>query len=181
MTREKSLIEKFKRINRENLKTVLFFVVMTPILLIIFFASFIYGLIAVAFKEVMLKSLIEAEATIIGFFGIIATYSLASIDNRIDKLEDKKFEFSSLAKKEELKVIDKRIKQMEKRESLLIIQVVWVGIYLIVALLLSILALGIPDNLLSFYICVLGMGMFFTGILGIFWILYETPKREKGI
>jgi len=119
MTRENSLIEKFKRINRENLKTVLFFVVMTPILLIIFFASFIYGLIAVAFKEVMLKSLIEAEATIIGFFGIIATYSLASIDNRIDKLEDKKFEFSSLAKKEELKVIDKRIKQMEKRKSLL--------------------------------------------------------------
>lgn len=181
MTREKSLVEKFKRINRESLKTVLFFAVMLIGFVVIFLASLIYGLIAVAFKEVMLKSLIEAEATIIGFFGIIATYSLTSIDNRIDKLEDKRFEFFSPAKREEWKVINKRIKHMKKRKSLLIGQVAFIGIYLIVALLLSILALGIPDNILSFLICVFSMSMFFAGIFGMFLMLYEIPKKEKEI
>jgi hypothetical protein len=42
-----------------------------------------------------LKAFIEAEATVLGFFGIIAVYMLTSIDSRIDRLESEKHEYEA--------------------------------------------------------------------------------------
>jgi hypothetical protein len=39
-----------------------------------------------------LRALIEAEATVLGFFGLIAVYLLTSMDSRIDRLEQEKHE-----------------------------------------------------------------------------------------
>jgi len=52
---------------------------------------FLFGAVAVISEE-MLKALIEAEATILGFFGLITVYALTSLDTRIDRIEQQFFD-----------------------------------------------------------------------------------------
>jgi tetrahydromethanopterin S-methyltransferase subunit D len=40
----------------------------------------------------MLQSLIQAEATVLGFFGLIVTYVLVSYDTRLDRFEQERFD-----------------------------------------------------------------------------------------
>lgn len=58
----------------------------------------ILALVSVSYVWVLinldaLKALVEAEATILGFFGIVAVYWLTSIDSRIDRLEQEKHDY----------------------------------------------------------------------------------------
>ena len=59
---------------------------------------FILSLVSVFYIWVLtnvdaLKALIEAEATTLGFFGLIAVYWLTSMDSRIDRLEQEEHEY----------------------------------------------------------------------------------------
>lgn len=56
------------------------------------------GFIAIYDKEV-LKALIEAEATVLGFFTLIVVYALGSLDNRIDRLDQHIFDIKLEDKK----------------------------------------------------------------------------------
>jgi hypothetical protein len=47
-----------------------------------------FGLVTILSTDA-LRALIEGEATIIGFFGLVAIYALTSYDNRIEKIEDR--------------------------------------------------------------------------------------------
>ena len=171
---QKSQKEKLKQWLRENKSGLIFLAVASAVVIL---SSFLFGLMATVSKENMLRSLIEAETTIIGFFGIIATYVLMSIDSKIDKLEDRRFELREGKEDDWTRRIENRIAVTEKHRGLAIRLSLTVGFYLVAALLLSILALGIPDALLSFFPCYMSMGLFFTGILGIFTMLRRLSKK----
>jgi hypothetical protein len=137
----------------------------------------------------MLQSLIQAEATILGFFGIIVSYMLTSYDSRIDRLEQQRFDVRSSP--DDLKkigqfdfsfkdVIDEKIeylkqlkKEIAKTEGLCVF-------FLILALISSIIMFGLQDfeSPLSKNISALNLGFFFMGIVGIIIVFiqisYET-------
>jgi len=68
------------------------FLTIIIVVALIFFSSF-YKFVLV--NADALKAFIEAEATVIGFFGVIAAYLLTSIDSRIDRLESEKHEYEA--------------------------------------------------------------------------------------
>jgi hypothetical protein len=154
--------------------------------------AFFYGLFAVISKETMLKSLIEAEATILGFFGLIVVYALNSFDNRIDRLEQQLFDTKEkyldlqdlpkeITKTGEAKVADlnDRLSNIQKKRRKMINTALAVGAYLVSSLLLSILALGMPDILLAFVLCFCAIGIFFVSIVGMFKIFYDLAKSPE--
>lgn len=57
--------------------------------------AFHFGTLSV-FSDVTLTALIQAEATIIGFFGIVFIYGLTSYDNRRDRIEATKLDYTAL-------------------------------------------------------------------------------------
>jgi hypothetical protein len=74
----------------------------------------------------VLQSLIQAEATILGFFGIIVTYLLTSYDTRLDRFEQQRFDARNSPadlKKVEiinisyLEVIDDKIRTLKRQKK----------------------------------------------------------------
>ena len=115
---------------------------------------FLYGLVATIEVE-MLKAMIQAEATILGFYGLIVVYALTSLDDRIDTLEEQIFEVeekyldlpdnpesirnigkTKIAKRNE------RLNKIKKTRGKTVFSALYVGILLIGSLLASILGLG---------------------------------------
>jgi hypothetical protein len=155
--------ENFKKKLKENYRLVV----------VSLFISFVF-IVAVLLKDItvnsmVLQSVIQAEATVLGFFGIVISYMLASYDSRLDRLEQQRFDSEIENNLSKLEKIDKKIEELKglKHSS-----TNGLGIYsltLILALLFSIVTLGVRDfnlpivNILG----VLGLGFFFTGILGI--------------
>jgi len=88
------------------------------------------------------KTLVEAEATILGFFGLIAVYLLTSYDNRIDKLEEKILDSSDTTKIQGFSVAQRKLKDRKMRAT---IAVVLALISLILSFFLSIVILGLLD------------------------------------
>jgi protein-S-isoprenylcysteine O-methyltransferase Ste14 len=118
---------------------------------------------------VVLQSMIQAEATVLGFFGIVISYMLASYDSRLDRLEQQRFDSEIENNSLKLTMIDSKISGLKalKKSS-----TNGLGIYsliLILALLFSIVTLGVRDFNLSIanILGVFGLGFFFMGILGI--------------
>lgn len=72
--------------------------------------------ILLVFSNVTLNALIQAEVTIIGFFGIVFIYALASYDNRRDKIEAVHFDYTGLNIRllSEKKLTDQKAKQTQK-------------------------------------------------------------------
>lgn len=172
----KELISKFSQWVRENAKNVISAIFLILAIVGITMAAIFYGFFAVVSKENMLKSLIEAESTVLGFFAFIITYTLSSLDNRMDRIEQK-----LLDTKEEDKVIalNNRLSVIREKKSIVIRRVVFISACLVSSLLISILALGIADIMLAFNLCFLAMGIFFSGILGVFLMLYDLAKEPK--
>lgn len=163
------------------------------------FAALFYGLVATSSKETMLKSLIEAQATIIGFYGIIVVYALTSLDNRSDKYENWLFEVTEKGKHKDVpgeyvylksigiikeakskgEILGEALLNIEKRKKGMVIQSSFIGIILVFSLLLSILALGVSIFDVSFLLCFYGTALFFVGIFGIFFLLYGLSKSPE--
>jgi uncharacterized membrane protein len=176
---------------KENWKSVVITIIIVCGSIILTVVSIFYGLVAVISKDTMLTSLIEAEATIIGFYGLILVYALTSFDSRADRIEQQLFDLIEKEKYSEIpietlktvtsknrgKSLDKALKNIQQRKIKLINSSLLVGVYLVSSLLLSILALGMPDISLSLLFCMFAVALFFSGIIGIFGILYNLSAR----
>jgi len=146
---------------------------------------FLYGLVATIETE-MLKAIIQAEATILGFFGFIAIYALTSVDSRKDRLEQQIFDIQIRAMKQRNDVIfenlPKRIKNIDQTKRKTVHSVVYNGVLLIGSLLASILGLGflgIPNHEWAFYMCSLSAMLFFVGIGLILWMIYDLAQSPE--
>lgn len=137
---------------------------------------FLFGLVAVISKE-MLKALIEAEATILGFFGIIAVYALTSLDSRIDRLEEQNFDIQMKSMKSRNQVIfedlPNKIEGIQKTKRRAVLSMLYAGILLVGSLLSSILGLGFPNEEWAFNLCSLSVLLFFFGIGQTLLMIYD--------
>ena len=114
-----------------------------------------------------LKAMIEAEATILGFFGLIAVYYLTSMDSRIDRLEQEKHEYEIKKLEAEtvsievakptasnidalttrLSSLTKRIGMIQKRKENMTRELSTIGAMLVISLVASIGLLGFQNTL----------------------------------
>jgi len=140
---------------------------------------FLFGAVAVISKE-MLKALIEAEATILGFFGIFAVYALTSFDSRMDRLEEQLFDIQMKSMKQRNQVIfgdlPNKIKGIQKAKRRAVLSALYAGILLVGSLLSSILGLGFPIEEWAFSLCSLSAMLFFFGIGQTLLMIYDLAE-----
>jgi len=159
-----------------------------PILGIIF----LFGFVAIISVE-MLKAMIQAEATILGFFALVAVYAMSSLDGRIDrfeqqifKIEEKYLDFSGdpaikkIGKTKSLKLRD-RLNKVEKIKKGTIYLALYAGVLLIGSLFASMLGLGllgVPNLEWAFYSCSFSALLFFSGTGLILLMVYDLASKE---
>jgi uncharacterized membrane protein len=138
------------------------FSIITIIILSIVSVSFIFVLVNVD----ALKALIEAEATILGFFGLISVYWFTSMDSRRDRLEQEKheYEFKKLGAetgsleleqptRSNIKALtiaitdlEQKIDQIQTLEESLTNEIYRIGIFLVISLVANIGLLGLQST-----------------------------------
>jgi len=168
---------------KENWLFFLVFVFVMVFVMVFGEISRFYSSVAMANPE-MLKALVEAEATIIGFFGLIFIYALTSLDSRLDRLEEELFSLTTNKQLEipkelsqaETSKISLTISSIQTSKKKLVNDALRNGLLLVVSLLLLTLALGTGQTGLGQMACDLGVGFFFLGIATIFWMLRELSK-----
>jgi hypothetical protein len=132
------------------------------------------------------KTLIEAEATILGFFGLIAVYLLTSYDNRIDRLEEKIEDSSDMSKTEAFSAIQRRLKDRKRRASNAIL---WALFSLILSFFLSIVNLGLlgvnegnPTETalqIAIPLIIVASSLLFIGAFSIFLMIYRIGREPE--
>jgi hypothetical protein len=154
--------------NHLSLKRIaLDFIIVLVIAIIIAVAS--TSLIFVLVNVDALKSLIEAESTVFGFFGLVAVYLLTSLDNRLDGLEKERHEFemhklnSELQKNtpnwdpfeigltinrmnKEVKDRDDKIDKIVQKKKFAVSQLTVTGLFFLISLISSIVLLGFQSQ-----------------------------------
>jgi hypothetical protein len=133
-----------------------------------------------------MQTLIEAEATILGFFGLIAVYLLTSYDNRIDKLQEKILDSSDKAKIESFSVAQQRLKNRKIRATIAILSAL---ISLILSFFLSIVTLGLlslneghPSQTalnIAVPLIVVASMLLFIGVFSIFLMIYRIGSEPE--
>lgn len=138
-------------------------------------------------SDEVLKALIEAEATLLGFFGIIAVYVLTSYDGRLDRFEEKLFKLAT----EETNVpkIPLRVGMQQIRQALSSIErkkkdfarlSAIIGASLVLSIILSVLALGTIERPICFILSYFALAFFFAATFVLVSVLYqmgEPPER----
>jgi len=135
--------------NRSRWKSYALLTTLVIGIIIVLQISQFFGAIA-ATKESMINALIQAEATILGFFGLIVIYALTSFDNRTDRLEEQLFKLTTEehlnVKKEMLEREILRLKSylsiIRTNKKDLVNNTLANGILLVSSLVLSILSLA---------------------------------------
>ncbi len=141
----------------------------------------LFGFLAIAALKTpeMLQSVIQAEATILGFLGVIAAYTLSSYDTRIDRLNQQYFDLEhplldklETSSETRMNLIRQRIERTKemKKSALLIIGVS--SILLILSLLLLTTTLGIRNEVAGG----VGFYVFFGSISNIGFLFYQMSK-----
>lgn len=168
-------------------------------LLIVFFLaqgiwgfSYSFGLIVILSTDV-LKTLVEAEATILGFFGLIAVYVLTAFDNRIDRLYQAAYDMAR--EKGDGTLFRPTINQIKEQKRKIVWGTVIEGGVLFISFFLSIMALGIisangiqiqePTKMnLAYQMSQVASMFLFLGILGLLLMLLRMgrgPEDKSGI
>jgi len=143
----------------------------------------------------MLKAMIQAETTILGFFALVAVYALSSLDSRIDrfeqqifKIEEKYLDFSDnpepIRKVGETKIskLRERLSKVEKTKRRTVYLSLYVGVLLVGSLFASILGLGflgIPNKEGTLYLCSISTLFFFFGTGLILLTVYDLASKES--
>ena len=144
--------------------------------------TFLFGAVAVIEKEV-LKSLIGAEATILGFFGLTYVYALTSLDDRMDRLEQQIFDIQIRSMKQRNQVIfgdlPNRIENIKNAKRKTANSALFTGALLFGSLLTSILGLGMPNDEWAFYLCSFSVLCLFFGIGQILLVIYDLRKSPE--
>ncbi len=144
-----------------------------------------FGL-AIFLSSDALKALVEADATIIGLFGAISVYFLTSIDQKIDKIDERLANQTS----NWVKLESRKHKIMNyKRKA------VWAIfsslVCLVFSFFFSMMALGIatidnatqtvPSLKLTFLLTVSSSVLLFIGILGILYIVLKMGIEPENM
>jgi len=181
MTQRKEWLKK----HQENLEWLIVFLISIGI----YFASTPFGFITILSIDV-LKSLIEAEATILGLYGIIVAYMLTSYDNRLDRLEQQKFDLKIKHEDNDIKEIEGRIGKIKERKRKTVWGVLLASGSLIFSFMLSITTLGIVsmdvDSIeystkmdIAFRISPVASMFLFLGIFAISLVLLRIGKEPE--
>jgi hypothetical protein len=128
----------------------------------------------------MLSSVIQAEATIFGFFGIAASYILVSFDTRIDRLEQQRFDCELANKDQAADSYRKKIASIKEAKKDLTKSLGLVGLILILSLLFSVLALGAVDTNSAFSetISYCGLSLLFVGVVVVVIVFIGADTTE---
>jgi len=196
MTNKQSANKPMKEQTISWLKEHKLFVVLSIILIPCFpflmGIAFMFGIVAV-FSEAMLTALIEAVATILGFFGLIFVYALTSIDRRLEMFNIAWFERSKnkeMTPKSSEKILEnsayskewnKSVENLNKNKKKLVSNSLITGFYLILSLLLAILALGFPNEEVVLYLASFSVVILFVSIFQIFWTIYDLGKDPSKV
>jgi hypothetical protein len=173
------------------------FVVSLSLSSVFIWLSIPFGLITVLSADA-LKTLIEAEATILGFFGLIVVYALTAYDNRIDKLEERIEDWQQNDKPVDLVLLkgimfsdvyrDRQDKIKKRKQIVTSMMLVSLG-SLVISFFLFITAYGILTSsgtttqiareMTSFPLSLAASMLLFVGILSIFMMLFRMGKEPK--
>lgn len=151
-----------------------------------------------------MKALIQAEATVLGFFGITVVYVLRSLDDKESTYAEKLLELEVTGKHEETVVaaagepevdtsgdtvisieMGKRgefLRQLmmqtheQKRATIRLIRST--GAYLVSSLLFSIWILGMPDIAIAGILSIFAVYLFVVSIVSIFWLFEDIGKTR---
>jgi hypothetical protein len=131
----------------------------------------------------MLESLVQAQATVLGLFGIIIAYFLNAYDLRLDRLEQESFFEERNGKKIESKEIEERYNEVRKHKFNVAKGFFVIGSLLVFSLLLSVIAFRLREisgwEPLKIGVSVADISFFFVGMFGILLILNKIGKQSK--
>lgn len=119
------------------------------ILLSVLLVSRFFGSIAVT-SESMLNTIVQADATILGFFGLIAIYAFTAFDNRTDRFEQQLFELTTEKhpnmKEDALELEKSRLERhlvtIQRNKKELVDNAFGAGLFLVLSLILSMFSLA---------------------------------------
>lgn len=139
-----------------------------------------------------LQTLIEAEATVLGFFGLIVVYILKSLDEKEDRYEQQTFEVVEKDIPEmdlgELKLTLKRMKikdlkeireALKEKRTKILRKASLIGTFLLLSILFSIFFLGTMDLSLQNLSNPLGISIMFIGVFGVYLFLLSVFELLK--
>lgn len=131
----------------------------------------------------MLQSLIQAEATILGFFGIIAAYMLTSYDTRLDRLEKQRFdlEMKGIVNYPKAIELEKRIEWIKHQKRRTALGMCGLSGFLVMSLVFSIVTLGTANihSRIVQDIGLTGLDLFFAGIAMIILLFYQMSWEAE--
>jgi len=138
------------------------------------------GDISVTSKD-MLRSLIQADATLLGFLGIIVSYILVSYDTRLDRLEQQRFDCEMANNYKAAVSYQSKIAAIRKIKKDAGEALAFIVVFSIASLLFLIIALGTVDtNLaLSIFSSEIGLTLFFVTIISlvlVFTLMSKIPE-----
>jgi hypothetical protein len=199
MSTEKSelkVLEWIWKTFKQIWKEVFFWMVIPTALMI---AAMVFGILTVGTKDVILPPLIEAEATIFGFFGIIIVYILKSLDEQYDRCDKQFYDMSDKGKDKEVPemteaalkagLITERVTKGEmlwdelvyinKRKISTIAYASKIGAMLVMSIFISILSLGIGDFIVSGMLIIFAVFLFLASTTSIFVMFRDEAKEIK--
>jgi len=139
-------------------------------------------------SSTILKTMIEVNATMLGFWGIILVYRLASLDKRIESSETQKFEVAkAIAENKEcsmseamdfpddhLKFLETKIRKLTKSFNRLRRVALINSVMFIISIIASVIGLGLPENALAlFFIIGVSLCYFVDGVIFVFASFWE--------
>lgn len=172
---------------------------------ILMFISILLGIATVLAKSDVIKSLIEAEATILGFFGLMIVYILKSLDDKEDRYAQMLFDLQMQGKDaqtvllagEDLRSVaterdkgiaikpesrggffEKLIDRTNKQKKAIVRYTRTIGAYLVSSLLLSIGILGMPDVVISGLLSIFAVYLLLVSLVHVFWMFGDIGKTR---
>jgi len=127
----------------------------------------------------MLQSVIQAEATILGFFAIIGAYGLTSYDTRIDRHEQQLFDLHLSEVSPVYKQFEKKLNDLKEKKRGFAKLCAVIASLLIISLLFSTITLGMKDASSSLAKIFSGTALylFFIGIIGIVYFFVRISRE----
>jgi len=138
--------------------------------------------------EDAIQALIEAEATILGFFGIIFVYILKSLDDRETWCLDRWYDLSETGEHRDEpigipvtkgRIMRERYERIQKQRKDALRFAKRIIIFLIASLLFSIFWLGTMELAFQNLTNVLGSAIIFVGVLGIYLLFLAIVELYR--
>ena len=176
----------------------------TVVPFILMLIAVFFGIATVLAKEEIMKALIQAETTVLGFFGIMVVYFLKSLDDKESTYAEKLLELEVKGKHEDI-VATNASKPKTDNSGDTIIMITFehrgeflknlmlqaheqkratirftrpIVAYLISSILLSIWILGMPDAAIAGMLSIFAVYLFVVSIVSIFWLLGDIGKTR---